>query len=153
MPMCLRPDKNQGSYAFCPSLSHAYRLFLTGFPPPDVTLRSWVYPGSIDRADAQKRLHGFMYGLLTVTHITLEAIESEMVGVMMETETEEGVIKRQEELAAAFREKMTEGQDFNRSNVYRKRFYDKVIEVAYKVSFHGVFAHFVTLTVFQVHTR
>jgi hypothetical protein len=77
-----------------------------------------------------------MYGLLTVTRNTLEAIESEMKDVMTETGTEEGVIKRQGDLAAAFRKKMTEGQDFHRSNVYRKRFYDKVIEVADKVNFH-----------------
>jgi hypothetical protein len=101
-----------------------------------------VYPGgSIDQAAAQKRLHGFMYGLLTVTRITLETIESEMMDVMMETGTEEGVIKRQEDLAASFRKKMTEGQDFDRANVYRKRFYDKVIEVADKVNFHGFSPH------------
>ena len=82
-----------------------------------------------------------MYGLLTVTRITLETIESEMMDVMMETGTEEGVIKRQEDLAASFRKKMTEGQDFDRANVYRKRFYDKVIEVADKVNFHGFSPH------------
>ena len=93
-----------------------------------------------------------MYGLLTVTRITLEAIESEMKDVMSETGTEEGVIKRQEDLAVAFRDKMTVGQTFERSNVYRKRFYDEVIEVADKVNFH-IFPHLVTLTVFQVHRR
>lgn len=99
----------------------AYRLFQTGFPPADTTLRSWVYPGgSSDQAAAQKRLHGFMYGLLTVTRITLEAIESEMKDEMTETGSEEGVIKHQEDLAAAFREKMTVGQIFDHPNVYRK---------------------------------
>lgn len=132
----------------------AYHLFLTGFPPADATLCSWVYPGgSSDQAAAQKRLHGFMYGLLTVTRITLEAIKSEMKDEMTETGTEEGVIKRQEDLAAAFHEKMTVGQIFGYLNVYQKQFYDKVIEMADKVSFHGVFPHFVTLTVFQVHRR
>jgi hypothetical protein len=154
VPMCLRPYEDQGMHSVHPFPSRrAYRLFLTGFPPADATLRSWVYPGgSSTQAAAQKRLQGFMYGLLIVTRITLEAIESEMKDGMTETGTEEGVIKHQEDLAAAFRDKMTVGQTFDRSNVYRKRFYDKVIEEADKVNFHG-FPHFVTLTVFQVHRR
>jgi hypothetical protein len=138
-----------------PSFWRAYHLFLTGFPPADATLRSWVLPEeSNDQAAARKRLHGFMYGLLTVARITLEAIEIEIKDEMTRaeagTETEERVIKRQELLAGAFRKKMTIGQTFDRSNAYREKFYDKVIEVADKVNFHA-FPHFVTMTVFQVH--
>jgi hypothetical protein len=106
---------------------------ITGFPPPDGTLRSWILSGDIsDQAVVSKRLHGLMYGLLTVTHSTLKVIGSEMTGLMIDSE--ENVIKRQEALADAFRKRMTEGQTFNVSNEYRENFYNKVIHSANDVS-------------------
>ena len=115
----------------------AYDQILLGFPPADARLRSWVLSEDTnDQVAAQKRLHGLVYALLTVTHATLETIEnqSEKKGEM--TDSEEGVIKRQAKLAFTFRNRMTEGQSFKGSNVFREDFYNKVIESANKVNFH-----------------
>jgi hypothetical protein len=87
--MCLRPDSSQG-YAFCSCFSRTYNLILIGSPPPDATLRSWVLSGDTNnQVPTRKRLHGFVYSLLTVTRATLETIgsQSEKEGEMAETES------------------------------------------------------------------
>jgi hypothetical protein len=45
------------------------------------------------------------------------------------------IIKRQEALAKAFRERMAEGQTYERTGTYREKFFGKVIKKAEKVSF------------------
>jgi hypothetical protein len=114
-------------------------VILLGFPPADVALRTWVLNEDVnDQVAARKRLHAFMYALLTVTCTTLENIESQSEeGESTETETEEGVIRRQEKLAKTFRNNMTEGQSFKGSNAYREGFYNRVTKSADKVNFHG----------------
>ena len=53
-------------------------MILLGYPPADVALRTWVLNEDInDQVVARKRLHAFMYTLLTVTRTTLEDIESQ----------------------------------------------------------------------------
>lgn len=121
------------------SFLRANDLILTGFPPADATLRSWVLSKDTDdqvtQAAAQKRLYGFVYALLTVTRTTLETIESQRE-VKGEMTGKEGVIDRQAKLASAFRDYMTKGQSFKGPNAYRENFYNKVIESANKVMFH-----------------
>jgi hypothetical protein len=118
------------------SFSRAYNRFPIGFPPADATLRSWILSEKKNDQDAaRKRLHGFVYALLTVTLATLETIWGEMQGETPETEAD--VIGRQEKLACAFRERMTKGQSFKGSNAYRDNFYKRVIESADEVSFRG----------------
>jgi len=43
-------------------------------------------------------------------------------------------IKRQERLASAFRERMTEGQNFGETGQYRQEFFEEVIDRAKDVS-------------------
>jgi hypothetical protein len=116
-------------------------VILLGYPPADVALREWVLDKDInDQVAARKRLHAFLYALLNVTRTTLEDIETksnEGKPAETETETEEGVIRRQEKLAKTFRDRMTEDQSFHGSNNYRKDFYNRVTESADKVNFHG----------------
>ncbi len=45
------------------------------------------------------------------------------------------VVERQRELASAFRERMTAGQSYDSSNLYRESFYDEVIKLADEVKF------------------
>ncbi len=45
------------------------------------------------------------------------------------------VVDRQRQLASTFRERMTAGQSYDASNVYRKSFYDEVTKLANKVNF------------------
>jgi hypothetical protein len=81
----------------------------------------------------RKKLHGFVYALLTVTRTTLADIEDK--GGKGETKTEDGVKHRQAKLASAFRRHMTEDQSYQGQNAYRKGFYKNVTELAEKVSF------------------
>ncbi|KAI0288915.1 hypothetical protein B0F90DRAFT_1921694 [Multifurca ochricompacta] len=64
VPMCLRKPGTQG------------------FPPPDIDLRNWLYSvkDDIDPDELAKKLHGFVYALLTVTEKHLEDIESDQQG-------------------------------------------------------------------------
>ncbi|KAH9991140.1 hypothetical protein BJV77DRAFT_554959 [Russula vinacea] len=131
VPMCLRPHGTQG------------------FPPPDIDLRGWLVPsGSVssDQSAAQRRLHGFVYSLLTVTRTALETIVMENNDVpqlpnldksdvenMSRNEREvhgSYVRARQAWLAKTFRELMTTGQSFNISNAYRNTFYKDVTDLA-----------------------
>jgi hypothetical protein len=81
----------------------------------------------------RKRLHGFVYALLTATHTALEAIDSESKkGKITKAKDVE---LRQAKLADAFRDRMTEGQSYQGPNAYRKGFYEKVTQLADEVSF------------------
>ena len=56
-----------------------YNSIWIGFPPPDITLRSWLL-SAVDSSKLEKAaqyLHGFVYALLKVTYRHLKAIESE----------------------------------------------------------------------------
>ena len=58
-----------------PSL-RAHNLVQIGYPPPDVHLRTWLLSGNTnDEIAARKKLHAFVYALLTVTRTMLEAID------------------------------------------------------------------------------
>jgi hypothetical protein len=48
-----------------------------GFPPVDEALRDWLVSKTDDRRGVQKRLHGFSYSLLKITHRLLETIAKE----------------------------------------------------------------------------
>ncbi|KAH9991142.1 hypothetical protein BJV77DRAFT_1068477 [Russula vinacea] len=119
------------------------------FPPPDIDLREWLVPsGSVssDQSAAQRRLHGFVYSLLTVTRTALEIIVMENNDVpqlpnldksdvenMSKNDREvhgSSVKARQAWLAKMFRELMTTGQSFNISNAYRNTFYKNVTDLA-----------------------
>ena len=78
----------------------------------------------------RRKLHGFVYALLSVTHATLESIEVENEKVKKTPKTKDDVIKRQEKLASTFRNLMTEGQSFQGPNTYRNDFYKKVTQLA-----------------------
>ena len=78
--------------------------------------------------------------MLTVTRIALKTIDSEIEKGEI-ADTEDGVKLRQEKLASAFRDRMTEGQSYKGPNAYRKGFYKKVTQVADEVSFRE-FPHF-----------
>jgi hypothetical protein len=80
----------------------------------------------------QKRLHGFVYALLTVTRTTLKVIDDESEKI---AETKADAELRQAKLASAFRDRMTEGQSYRGPNAYRDDFYKKVIQLANEVSF------------------
>jgi hypothetical protein len=110
----------------------AHNLVQIGYPPPDVHLRTWLLSGNInDQIAARKKLHAFVYALLTVTRTMLEAIDrpSEKVEV-----TKTGVESRQAILASTFRDLMTKGQSYKGPNDYRERFYNQVTQLADKVS-------------------
>ena len=84
VPMCLRPEADQGWASLCSFFCRAYNLtvILLGYPPTDVALRTWVLNEDInDQVAARKRLHTFMYALLAVTRTTPEDIESQSKGV------------------------------------------------------------------------
>ncbi len=68
---------------------------------------------------------------MTVTRTTLKTIEEK------DKLTETDVEIRQAKLASAFRDLMTKGQSYKRSNDYREEFYKKVIKMAGEVSFCG----------------
>ncbi|KAI0245807.1 hypothetical protein BJV78DRAFT_1260011 [Lactifluus subvellereus] len=107
--MCLRRDGSQG------------------FPPPDIALRNWF--SSIPDPTIGLVLHGnYMVSYIPVLTLTQEALHS-----LSKTERGEHaslVRQRQEKLALAFRDRMTGGQSFQGSNIYRKTFYGEVIELA-----------------------
>ncbi|KAF8494140.1 hypothetical protein F5888DRAFT_1848288 [Russula emetica] len=106
VPMCLRQGRRQG------------------FPPLDMELRDWLVSGLGDRATVQKRLHGFIYSLLMVTHKQLVTIAKQQdISKLL-------VVNRQKKLASAFREHMTKGQSYHSSNSDRRIFYEKVIATA-----------------------
>ncbi|KAI0295063.1 hypothetical protein B0F90DRAFT_1940148 [Multifurca ochricompacta] len=130
IPMCLRSSKSQG------------------FPPPDIELRDWLCSvGGDSDADAlSKKLHGFVYALLTVTEKRLEDIESDYQDDFAPQETTTIgrdrrrprldtallVQEHQEKLAKAFREHMTVDQGFRSSNDYRRDFFKAVVDEATK---------------------
>jgi hypothetical protein len=84
VPMCLRIKGSQGfvSCAFRFSSLTCLRRCLSGFPPPDIHLRDWFQ--SLAGADSNrqamvaKKLHDFMYSVLTVLLKCLKDIESEV---------------------------------------------------------------------------
>jgi len=53
---------------------------MTGFPPPDRRLRKWLLSGKGKRLEERRRLHGFVYALLTITRRELERLESDLFG-------------------------------------------------------------------------
>lgn len=77
--MCLRGDFTQG---FCVLISTIPMLIyiMTGFPPPDRELRIWLLAGQRKQLDEERRLHGFIYALLTVTRRHLKTLEREKSG-------------------------------------------------------------------------
>jgi hypothetical protein len=81
-----------------------------------------------------KRLHSFVYALLTATRLHLKIIDNENSESEI-TKTESGVERRQAKLASAFRKRMTEGQSYQGQNAYRKHFYQEVTQLAEEVSF------------------
>ena len=74
-----------------------------------------------------------MRHLIIVVNITFA--DSNVGAEPQDISDEEGIIKRQEELAIAFYERMEQGQDFQETGAYRQKFFAKVIEKAEKVSF------------------
>ncbi len=86
--------------------------------------------------NAKQELHGFMYGLLVVTLTKLSAIECnialpvDLPGV----EYMDQVIKHQQYLAHTFCDHMTNGQLYEKVNVYHKEFYNSMIKEAKMVS-------------------
>jgi hypothetical protein len=130
------------------SFSCAYNLILTGFPFADATLRTW---GSFwGHVATRKRLHGFMYALLTVTRTTLETIEGEE-GEMIETE--EGVIGCQAKLASTFRDHMTKASAkahqlfyvFSSIRLYKPTFTFTFRTLSLNNDFSFYFSHFFIL--------
>ena len=112
----------------------AHNLVQIGYPPPDVHLRTWLLLGNInDQIVVRKKLHAFVYALLTVTRTMLEAIDhpSEKVERI---KTGAGVESRQMILATTFRDLMTKGQSYEGPNDYRERFYNQVTQLADMVS-------------------
>jgi hypothetical protein len=63
---------------------------------------------------------------------------------------EGGLIRRQERLATAFRDCMTEGQRFEITGQYRREFFEEVIDRANDVSFHSCFWHYMADDVSKV---
>ncbi len=122
---------------------HAHSLVQIGYPPPDVNLRSWLLSDEEISDETQdtirRKLHGFVYALLTVTRTALDAVDSNNEKYKI-PETEYDVEFRQAKLASAFRLRMTEGLSFQGQNAYRKGLYKKVIQSADEVSFRG-FSH------------
>jgi hypothetical protein len=88
----------------------------------------------------KRRLHGFVYALLTETRKTLEAFESDGERGKI-PKTADDVKSRQAELAKAFRRCMSEGQSYQGTNACRDEFYERVTQLADKVSFRE-FPHF-----------
>jgi hypothetical protein len=87
------------------------------------------------REEAELHVHGFVYALLTTTRKELAVLEH---GITLDSDTEDSetvkkCIERQEKLARAFYDAMTEGQSFERVNAYREEFYEKVDKLAGKV--------------------
>ncbi|KAI0291241.1 hypothetical protein B0F90DRAFT_1824049 [Multifurca ochricompacta] len=102
--------------------------------------------GDSDPDALSKKLHGFVYALLTVTEKRLEDIESDYQDDSVpEESTTIGrdrrrpwldtallVQEHQEKLAKAFREHMTVDQGFRSSHDYRKDFFKAVVDEATK---------------------
>ena len=82
----------------------------------------------------RKRLHGFVYALLTVTRTALESIDID--SKMVKPTKSKDVELRQAKLASAFRDRMAEGQSYHGPNAYRESFYKKVTQSADEVSCH-----------------
>ena len=61
-------------------------------------------------------------------------------------------IKRQERLARAFREHMTEGQKFEETGQYGEEFFEEVIDRAKDVSIRSRLWHYVADEISQVYT-
>ncbi|KAI0293883.1 hypothetical protein B0F90DRAFT_1919879 [Multifurca ochricompacta] len=122
IPMCLRSSKSQAAQL---------AVFCWGDSDPDAL---------------SKKLHGFVYALLTVTEKRLEDIESDYQDdAAPEESTTIGrdrrrpwldtallVQEHQEKLAKAFREHMTVDQGFRSSHDYRKDFFKAVVDEATK---------------------
>ncbi|KAI0295042.1 hypothetical protein B0F90DRAFT_1820770 [Multifurca ochricompacta] len=118
IPICLRSSKSQG------------------FPPPDIELRNWLCSvgGDSDPDAPSKKLHGFVYALLTITEKhDVAPQESTTIGRdrgRPRLDTALLVQEHQEKLAKAFREHMTVGQGFRSSNDYRKYSFKAVVDEA-----------------------
>jgi hypothetical protein len=92
-------------------------------------------------------------GLLTngVAEILKPSLGKAAVEDLSQGKREEPLSKvadRQKDLASAFRERMTSGQTYNTTNLYRKAFYTEVIKEAKEVNFL-LFPVFVRMTVFS----
>jgi len=102
-----------------------------------------------DQEHIKRALHGVVYGILTVTHGQLESfscdIELPDSDDLPRQEYVDRVVKRQQKLAAAFREFMTRGQSFETANSNRQEFYTRVIKAAKMVNL-CYFIVFVTVT-------
>ena len=74
VPMCLHEDGTRGLGCGC-----AYDLIWTGFPPSDLTLRTWLLSAAnpSKQGEATKQLHTFVYSLLTITCDHLKTIDSD----------------------------------------------------------------------------
>jgi hypothetical protein len=91
-----------------------------------------------DQTRTKKALHGFVYGVLTVT---LEQLSSFPCDITLSKSLSDDdyaarAIMRQKKLASDFRNYMTTGQSFMRVNADRQDFYGKVITAAKTVSFY-----------------
>jgi hypothetical protein len=53
---------------------------MTGFPPTDKKLRLWLLSGERNQLNEEKRLHGFIYALMTVTQRHLEKLDCKLLG-------------------------------------------------------------------------
>jgi hypothetical protein len=97
-------------------------------------LRDWLssLANGLDQDALQRKLHGFVFALLTVTQRYLENLETKPHRAELEADE---LRKRTEGLASTFRQHMTTGQSFNSTNDYRQRFFDEVIDTAKQVSF------------------
>ncbi|KAI0289435.1 hypothetical protein BC826DRAFT_1031818 [Russula brevipes] len=108
------------------TVSICLRAHGTGFPPPDSALRDWLISKPWDRPAIMKRFHGFVYSLLTVTRERLQELVNSNANGLREGN---GMIN-QENLADAFRDRMTKGQEFGGTGQYRQDFFKLVIERA-----------------------
>lgn len=96
-------------------------------------------------AIVRKRLHSFVYALLTVTLISLEALDN-VKGKMANNKN--GAEFRQADLASKFRDCMTKGQSYQGPNAYRESFFKDVTIHADKVRLYN-FLHIGVMTVFR----
>ncbi|KAI0288403.1 hypothetical protein BC826DRAFT_1107716 [Russula brevipes] len=123
--ICLRAP-GTGSVLHSDAHFTTLMLYTAGFPPPDSALRDWLISKPWDRPAIMKRFHGFVYSLLTVTRERLQELVNSNANGLREGN---GMIN-QENLADAFRDRMTKGQEFGGTGQYRQDFFKLVIERA-----------------------
>jgi len=151
VPMCLRGVYSQGTALFGSSqFSMLICYNIAGYPPPDDSLRDWLILGREDQLSVRLRLHAFIHSLLTVTLKHLESFDDAMssesspncplnnvdqFAIGSSFSGSDDKMERMEKLAIAFHDHMTEGQRFQNTCLYRKVFYEEVMERAKGVSF------------------